>query len=56
MRFFFCSHMDAELVEHVTFSDGTVMTAGSTFNKKWLVRNVGQIPWSNGVTLKVGMC
>ncbi|NWF64906.1 MAG: hypothetical protein HXY38_11435 [Chloroflexi bacterium] len=40
----------AQFVTDVTIPDGTVMTPGQTFTKKWRIRNTGQCAW-NGYTL-----
>ena len=40
----------AQFVTDVTIPDGTVMTPGQTFVKKWRIRNTGQCAW-NGYSL-----
>lgn len=40
----------AQFVTDVTIPDGTVMTPGQTFVKKWRIRNTGQCAW-NGYNL-----
>ena len=40
----------AQFVTDVTIPDGTVMTPGQTFIKKWRIRNTGQCAW-NGYSL-----
>ena len=40
----------AQFVTDVTIPDGTVMTPGQSFTKKWRIRNTGQCAWS-GYTL-----
>lgn len=40
----------AQFVTDVTIPDGTVMTPGQAFTKKWRIRNTGQCAW-NGYTL-----
>jgi hypothetical protein len=40
----------AQFVTDVTIPDGTVMTPGQAFTKKWRIRNSGQCAW-NGYTL-----
>lgn len=40
----------AQFVTDVTIPDGTVMTPGQTFTKKWRIRNTGQCAW-NGYSL-----
>lgn len=40
----------AQFVTDVTIPDGTVMTPGQSFTKKWRIRNTGQCAW-NGYTL-----
>lgn len=36
----------AEFVADVTIPDGTVITSGQTFNKKWRLKNIGACAWS----------
>ncbi|MCZ2128027.1 MAG: hypothetical protein LC099_09685 [Anaerolineales bacterium] len=36
----------AQFITDVTIPDGTVMTPGQTFTKKWRIRNTGQCAWS----------
>lgn len=40
----------AQFVTDVTIPDGTIMTPGQTFIKKWRIRNTGQCAW-NGYSL-----
>jgi hypothetical protein len=40
----------AQFVTDVTIPDGTVMTPGQSFTKKWRIRNTGQCAW-NGYNL-----
>lgn len=40
----------AQFVTDVTISDGTIMTPGQSFTKKWRIRNTGQCAW-NGYSL-----
>jgi len=40
----------AQFVTDVTISDGTVMTPGQSFTKKWRIKNTGTCAW-NGYTL-----
>lgn len=40
----------AQFVTDVTIPDGSVMTPGQTFTKKWRIRNTGQCAW-NGYSL-----
>lgn len=40
----------AQFVADVTIPDGSVMTPGQTFTKKWRIRNTGQCAW-NGYNL-----
>lgn len=40
----------AQFVTDVTIPDGSVMTPGQAFTKKWRIRNTGQCAW-NGYTL-----
>lgn len=35
----------SEFVEDLNFPDGTHVTAGETFTKRWLIRNTGSCPW-----------
>ncbi|KAE8224232.1 hypothetical protein CF319_g2853 [Tilletia indica] len=44
--------LDAEFVEDVSLPDGTVVAAGSRFDKVWLIRNSGKLPWPASVGLK----
>ncbi|HEY3310747.1 MAG TPA: NBR1-Ig-like domain-containing protein [Anaerolineales bacterium] len=41
----------AQFVADVTVPDGTVYTAGATFNKTWRLRNVGACTWTTDYTL-----
>jgi len=40
----------ANFVTDVTIPDGTIMTPGQAFNKKWRIKNIGTCAW-NGYTL-----
>ncbi len=40
----------AQFITDVTIPDGTIMTPGQAFTKKWRVRNIGSCAW-NGYTL-----
>lgn len=40
----------AQFIKDVTIPDGSVMTPGQTFNKKWRLKNIGVCPW-NGFSL-----
>ncbi|CAD6953607.1 unnamed protein product [Tilletia controversa] len=44
--------LDAEFVEDVSLPDGTVVAAGSRFDKVWLIRNSGTKAWPVNVGLK----
>jgi len=36
----------AQFITDVTIPDGTVMTPGQTFNKKWRIKNIGSCTWT----------
>lgn len=40
----------AQFVTDITIPDGTVMTPGQAFTKKWRIKNIGSCAW-NGYTL-----
>jgi hypothetical protein len=42
---------EAELVEHVSIADGTVIEPGGRIDKVWKVKNTGTCPWAEGYLL-----
>ena len=41
----------AQFVADVSVPDGTIFTAGATFNKTWRLKNIGTCTWSTNYTL-----
>lgn len=42
---------DAQLEDHITYPDGSEVSAGMQFVKTWAIRNTGSVPWSAGYSL-----
>jgi hypothetical protein len=45
---------DSTFIRDITYPDGTLVKAGSTFEKVWRLRNAGTVQWSNRQMVQIG--
>ncbi|MBO2449352.1 hypothetical protein J4573_19785 [Actinomadura barringtoniae] len=45
---------DSTFIKDITYPDGTLVKAGSTFEKVWRLRNSGSVQWSNRKLIQIG--
>jgi hypothetical protein len=45
---------DSTFIKDITYPDGTLVKAGSSFEKVWRLRNSGSVQWSNRQLIQIG--